>query len=88
MLPPADADRDARFLAAAVALLNFDSNRLMGPNISGAVSGLAPLFAVLPALILLGEHLRFLQLSGIAAITAGVVLMYSGQWKADRKSVV
>lgn len=64
---------------AAVALLNFESNRLMGPNIAGAVSGLAPLFAVLLAVMLLGEHLRFLQLSGIAAIAAGVVLMYSGQ---------
>jgi drug/metabolite transporter (DMT)-like permease len=68
---------------AAVALLNFESNRLMGPNISGALSGLAPLFAVLLAVMLLGEHLRFLQLSGIAAIAAGVVLMYSGQWKAS-----
>jgi drug/metabolite transporter (DMT)-like permease len=66
---------------AAVALLNFESNRLMGPNIAGAVSGLAPLFAVLLAVMLLGEHLRFLQLSGIAAIAAGVVLMYSGQGK-------
>jgi drug/metabolite transporter (DMT)-like permease len=68
---------------AAVALLNFESNRLMGPNISGALSGLAPLFAVLLAVMLLGEHLRFLQLSGIAAIAAGVVLMYGGQWKAS-----
>jgi drug/metabolite transporter (DMT)-like permease len=68
---------------AAVALLNFESNRLMGPNIAGAVSGLAPLFAVLLAVMLLGEHLRFLQLCGIAAIAAGVVLMYGGQWKAS-----
>ena len=68
---------------AAVAVLNFESNRLMGPNIAGAVSGLAPLFAVLLAVMLLGEHLRFLQLCGIAAIAAGVVLMYGGQWKAS-----
>lgn len=67
---------------AAVTLLNFESNRLMGPNIAGAVGGLAPLFAVLLAVILLGEHLRFWQLCGIAAIAAGVVLMYSGQWQA------
>jgi drug/metabolite transporter (DMT)-like permease len=66
---------------AAVTLLNFESNRLMGPNIAGAVGGLAPLFAVLLAVTLLGEHLRFSQLSGIAAIAAGVVLMYSGRWQ-------
>jgi drug/metabolite transporter (DMT)-like permease len=66
---------------AAVALLNFESNRLMGPNIAGAVGGLSPLFAVLLAVMLLGEHLRFLQLSGIATIAAGVVLMYSGRGK-------
>ena len=67
---------------AAVTLLNFESNRLMGPNIAGAVAGAAPLFAVLPAVMLLGEHLRFWQFCGIAAIVTGVVLMYSGQWQA------
>ena len=66
---------------AAVTLLNFESNRLMGPNIAGTLGGLSPLFAVLLAVMLLGEHLRFLQLSGIAAIAAGVVLMYSGPGK-------
>jgi len=64
---------------AAVTLLNFESNRLMGPNIAGAVAGAAPLFAVLPAVMLLGEHLRFWQFCGIAAIVTGVVLMYSAQ---------
>jgi drug/metabolite transporter (DMT)-like permease len=66
---------------AAVALLNFESNRLMGPNIAGAVAGSSPLFAVLLAVMLLGEHLRFWQLSGIAAIVTGVVLMCTGQWQ-------
>ena len=66
---------------AAVALLNFESNRMMGPNIAGAVGGLSPLFAVLLAVMLLGKHLRYLQLCGTAAITAGVVLMYSGAGK-------
>jgi drug/metabolite transporter (DMT)-like permease len=60
---------------AAVTLLNFESNRLMGPNTAGAIGGLAPLFAQLLAVMLLGEHLRFEQLSGIAAIVAGVALM-------------
>jgi drug/metabolite transporter (DMT)-like permease len=67
---------------AAVTLLNFESNRLMGPNIAGAVAGVSPLFAVLLAAMLLGEHLRFWQYSGLAAIVTGVALMYTGQWQA------
>jgi drug/metabolite transporter (DMT)-like permease len=89
-IDPAEVDLSAAGLfavigllfPAAVALLNFESNRLMGPNIAGAVSALAPLFAVLLAVMLLGERLRFWQLSGIAAIVAGVVLMYTGQCQA------
>lgn len=67
---------------AAATILNFESNRLMGPNLAGAVAGSAPLFAVLLAVILLGEHLRVWQFSGIAAIVAGVVLLYTRQWQA------
>ena len=61
---------------AAVTLLNFESNRLMGPNIAGAMSGLAPVFAVLLALALLGESIHLVQFLGIAAIVAGVMFMY------------
>lgn len=71
------------FFPAAVTLLNFESNRLLGPNIAGAIGGLAPLFAVLLAVMLLGERLRFFQLFGIAAIVAGVVLMYAGHWQVS-----
>jgi drug/metabolite transporter (DMT)-like permease len=67
---------------ATVALLNFESNRLMGPNIAGAVGGVSPIFAVPLALLLFGEHLRILQIFGIAAIVVGVVQMYRGQWQA------
>src|SRR5262249_25827877 len=89
-IDPAEVDLSAAGLfavigllfPAAVTLLNFESNRLMGPNVAGAIGGLAPLFAVLLAVVLLGEHLRFWQLAGIAAIVAGVVLMYTGQGQA------
>ena len=89
-IDPAEADLSAAGLFAGIGLLfpaavtlsNFESNRLMGPNIAGAVGGLAPVFAVLLAMTLLGEHLRLLQLFGIAAIVAGVVLMYRRQWQA------
>lgn len=67
---------------ATVTLLNFESNRLMGPNIAGALGGLAPLFAVLLAWILLGEGLHLFQLFGIAAIAGGVMLMFRGGRRA------
>jgi drug/metabolite transporter (DMT)-like permease len=90
LIDPAEVDLKAAGLfacvgllfPAAVTLLNFESNRLMGPNIAGAVGGLSPVFAVLLALLLLEEHLRILQIFSIAAIVAGVVLMYRGQWQA------
>jgi drug/metabolite transporter (DMT)-like permease len=64
---------------ATVTLLNFESNRLMGPNIAGAVSGLAPVFAVLLALTFLGETIRAPQISALVAIAGGIMLMYRGQ---------
>jgi drug/metabolite transporter (DMT)-like permease len=88
LIEPAEADAKAAALFAcvglifpgAVALANFESNRLVGPNIAGAVGGLAPVFAVLLALFLLREHPRLLQLFGMGAIVLGVALMYRGQW--------
>jgi drug/metabolite transporter (DMT)-like permease len=90
LIDPAEVDLKAAGLfagvgllfPAAVTLLNFQSNRLMGPNVAGAIGGLAPVFAVLLALVLLGEHLRISQQLGLAAIVAGVVAMYRGQWQA------
>jgi drug/metabolite transporter (DMT)-like permease len=67
------------FFPATVTLLNFESNRLVGPNIAGAVGGLTPLFAVVLAILLLGETPRPLQLLALAAVITGVVLMYSGR---------
>ena len=89
-IDPAEVDLSTAALFAvigllfpgAVALLNFESNRLMGPNIAGAVAGSSPLFAVLLAVMLLGEQLRSWQFLGVATIVAGVGLMYTGQWQA------
>jgi drug/metabolite transporter (DMT)-like permease len=67
------------FFPATVTLLNFESNRLMGPNVAGAVSGIAPVFAVVVALILLGETLRGTQILALAAIVGGIALMYGGE---------
>jgi|GEM_PF-222084 len=90
LVDPAEANVNAAALFAcvglvfpgAVALANFESNRLLGPTIAGAVGGLAPVFAVLLALLLLGERPRLPQLFGIAAIVAGVALMYRRQRQA------
>jgi drug/metabolite transporter (DMT)-like permease len=60
----------------AVALLNFESNRLMGPNIAGALSSMAPVFAILLAIVILGERIRGPQLLALAAIVVGISLMY------------
>jgi drug/metabolite transporter (DMT)-like permease len=61
-----------------VARLNFESNRLMGPNIAGALSSMTPVFAVLLAIVILGERIRGPQLLALAAIVVGTSLMYRG----------
>jgi drug/metabolite transporter (DMT)-like permease len=60
----------------AAALLNFESNRLMGPNIAGALSSLTPMFAVVLAIVILGERVRLPQLFALAALVIGISLMY------------
>ncbi|MBV9377658.1 MAG: DMT family transporter [Alphaproteobacteria bacterium] len=60
----------------AAALLNFESNRLMGPNIAGALSSMTPVLAVLLAVVVLGERVRSAQLLGLVAFVVGISLMY------------
>ena len=81
---PGDSDLKAVALFACVglvfpgaaALLNFESNRLMGPNIAGALSSLTPVFAVFLAIVMLGERIRVPQLLGMASLVIGISLMY------------
>ena len=81
---PSDGDWKAAALFASVglvfpgaaALLNFESNRLMGPNIAGALSSMTPIFAVMLAIVLLGERVRVPQLLALAALVIGISLMY------------
>jgi len=58
---------------AVVTLLNFASNRIAGPTIAGTVSSTTPLFAVLVAIVLLGEPLTLAAATGTAAIVLGVI---------------
>jgi drug/metabolite transporter (DMT)-like permease len=58
---------------AVVTLLNFASNRITGPTIAGTVSSTTPLFAVLIAIVFLGEPLTIAASAGTAAIVLGVI---------------
>jgi drug/metabolite transporter (DMT)-like permease len=60
---------------ALVTFLNFESNRLTGPTVAGTVSSTTPLFAVLGAILFLGEPLAPAALAGTAAIVLGVVAL-------------
>jgi len=70
---------------ATVTLLTFEANRRMGPSISGALSNLTPLFAVLVAAFLLNEVPRPLQALGIAMVVIGVItLSIDRDWLGTR----
>jgi drug/metabolite transporter (DMT)-like permease len=58
-----------------VTLLTFAANRALGPVMTGTLGNLAPLFAVSLAFLILGEALRVLQLGGVLAIVAGIVVL-------------
>src|SRR5207342_2764514 len=60
---------------ALVTVLNFVSNRIAGPNVAGTLSGTTPLFAVLGAMVFLGEPLTAAAAAGTAAIVLGVVVL-------------
>jgi drug/metabolite transporter (DMT)-like permease len=60
---------------ALVTVLNFVSNRIAGPNVAGTLSGTTPLFAVLGAMVFLGEPLTAAVAAGTAAIVLGVVVL-------------
>jgi threonine/homoserine efflux transporter RhtA len=62
------------FFPGAVALLNFESNRLMGPNIAGTLGSITPAFAVLFAVLLLDETLSNARVLALAAIVGGVAM--------------
>lgn len=61
---------------ALVTILTFAANRRIGPNLTGALGNLAPLFAVLIAVAVLGERLGGAQVAAVLAVVLGVVLLY------------
>lgn len=68
------------FFPALVTILTFRSNEQLGPTITGAVSGTAPLFALLAAGLLLGEKIPAQAAVACVAIVAGVAVL---SWKQN-----
>ncbi|MEZ5653881.1 MAG: DMT family transporter [Burkholderiaceae bacterium] len=66
------------FFPAVVTLLTFRSNAVLGPTVTSAVSGTAPLFALLAASQLLGEQIPARATLSAAAVVVGVALL---SWK-------
>jgi drug/metabolite transporter (DMT)-like permease len=65
---------------AVVTILTFRSNELVGPTVTGAVSGTAPLFALLAAGLVLGERIPPQAAGSAAGVLAGVALL---SWKKE-----
>jgi len=63
------------FYPAVVTLLTFRSNEELGPTVTSAISGTAPLFAMLAAALLLGEQVPAQAAVAATAIAAGVALL-------------
>jgi len=73
------------FFPVAVTLLTFFANRRIGPNLTGTLGNLTPLFAVVLAIVLMGEAPNATQGLGIVAICAGVALLFVGRGNGDAR---
>jgi drug/metabolite transporter (DMT)-like permease len=67
------------FFPALVTLLTFRSNELLGPTVTSAVSGTAPLFALVGAALLLGERMPGAAAVSALGVGSGVALL---SWKS------
>ncbi len=63
------------FYPAMVTLLTFRSNEELGPTVTSAISGTAPLFAMLAAVMFLDEHVPPQATAAAIGVAAGVALM-------------
>ena len=59
----------------AVSILSVRSNEKLGPAVAGAVGNVTPVFAVLGAVLFLGERLGPGQVAGLALVVGGVALL-------------
>jgi drug/metabolite transporter (DMT)-like permease len=63
------------FYPAIVTLLTYESNRQLGPTLTGAVSCTAPLFAVVTAVLFLDERLALSAALGGTVVVLGLLLL-------------
>lgn len=63
---------------SAVVLLTYQSNFRIGPYMTASLGNLAPLFAVLFAMLVFGEYPTLAQSLAIATIVLGATLLVSG----------
>ena len=68
------------FYPGAVTVLTNESNRLLGPTLTGTVSSTAPLFATALAVLVLGERLTAGVVAGGLTIVAALILM---SWRSS-----
>jgi drug/metabolite transporter (DMT)-like permease len=68
------------FFPAVVTILTFRSNELLGPTVTSALSGTAPLFALPAAWLLLGEAVPAQAAIASAAVVLGIALL---SWKGS-----
>lgn len=59
----------------SVTLLSFHANRVLGPNLAGALGNTTPLFAVAFGILILGDHLTVQRGMGLAIVLAGIAAM-------------
>jgi drug/metabolite transporter (DMT)-like permease len=69
----------------AVTRLTFEANRLLGPSLAGALGNLAPLFAVLGAVLLFGAVPSMAQGAGLGLVVAGVAAISLRRGAAGRR---
>lgn len=63
------------FYPAAATLMTYESNRLLGPTLTGTVSSTAPLFAIGLAVAILGEELSFGIVAGGLLVVGSLILL-------------
>jgi drug/metabolite transporter (DMT)-like permease len=63
------------FYPAAVTVLTYQSNRLIGPTLTGTISSTTPIFATALAVLFLGERLTAAIAAGGAVVVAALVVM-------------